>query len=450
MPTQQPLTQGTILRGKYRIECVIGTGGMGVVLQATHLRLSQLVAIKMLLAEHRSHDLIRRFAREARAASRLRGEHVVRIIDVDESETGDPFLVMEYLGGIDLQQALREGGPLPCETAANYVLQACQGIAEAHAQGIVHRDLKPANLFLTTRADGTALVKILDFGISKVSEVENHADLLVTKQATALGSPAYMSPEQLRDTADVDERTDIWSLGVVLYQLLTNALPFEATSTAALAARIAADPPGTLPEHLPGELRTIVLRCLEKDRSKRFASIVELSRALGPFANDGEAHASQIARVADASAQRASSVGMPAPNSYRADDGGMATAALEDVAPDGPIHRAITVARSDLATPPMARQPKAGRRWALVIGIALAALTAIVSAWLLVRQVHLLDTSIAPTAPSHVGSAPLGTATAIGEIPHEEPASAPSALSSVRPRPTGKPAPRNPMDIEFR
>ena len=299
---------GTVLRGKYRVERVLGAGGMGVVVLATHLRMSQLVAIKVLRPEARGNDdVVLRFAREARAASKLRGEHAVRILDVDDSETGDPFLVMEYLEGSDLQHHLETNGALAVETAAGFMLQVCEGIAEAHAAGIVHRDLKPSNLFLTTRPDGSSLIKILDFGISKATEPEAPGDFLVTKPATAIGSPAYMSPEQLKGAADVDARTDIWSLGVVFYQLLTNALPFEATTTAALAARIAADPPTPLRERgpeVPEAVEQVVLSCIEKERARRFADIAAFARALAPFARGGESGAERVARVAEATALR--------------------------------------------------------------------------------------------------------------------------------------------------
>ena len=302
MPSRIP-EPGEILRGKYRVERVLGSGGMGVVVLATHLRMSQAVAIKMLQPDARDReDVVRRFAREARAASRLRGDHAVRIFDVDDREGGDPFLVMEYLEGSDLEDYVRAGGPLPIDDAVAFVMQACAGVAEAHAAGIVHRDLKPANLFLTKRADGTRLVKILDFGISKSVDVESVADFGITKPATAIGSPSYMSPEQLKNAADVDARSDIWSLGVVLYQLLTNALPFEATSTAALAARIAADPPGplrALRAEVTEELEAVILRCLEKRTSDRFADIAEFARALAPFAADGSSGALRVARVAE-------------------------------------------------------------------------------------------------------------------------------------------------------
>ncbi len=293
---------GAVLRGKYRVERVLGAGGMGTVLLATHLRLSQPVAIKVLRFETAGRkDVLVRFAREARAASKLRGEHAVRILDVDDSDGGDPFLVMEFLEGVDLHQHLAASGQLSVEDAVGYVLQACEGIAEAHAAGIVHRDLKPANLFLTTRADGSLLVKILDFGISKAMEPEAPLDFQITKPSTAIGSPSYMSPEQLKNSSDVDARTDIWSLGVVLYQLLTNTMPFEATSTAALAACIAADPPTplrALRSDAPEELEGVVLRCLEKNASSRYSDIADLARALAPFASGGSSGATRVARVA--------------------------------------------------------------------------------------------------------------------------------------------------------
>jgi serine/threonine-protein kinase len=197
-------------------------------------------------------------------------------------------MVMEHLEGRDLEALLAERGRLPLEEAVEYLLQVCEGLADAHTRGVVHRDLKPANLFVTRRPDGSPLVKILDFGISRV-EPDPAKDTLdtLTSTTTSMGSPAYMSPEQIRAAREVDARTDIWSLGVVLHKLLTGNLPFPAGGAMELLAKILTEEPDPLPTtalEIPSELGAVVRRCLEKDREKRFSDVGALAEALAPFA----------------------------------------------------------------------------------------------------------------------------------------------------------------------
>ncbi|HMI89398.1 MAG TPA: serine/threonine-protein kinase, partial [Polyangiaceae bacterium] len=225
-----PVQAGQMLADKYRVERVLGTGGMGVVVAARHVELNVLVAIKFLLPHVLSHQqAVARFAREARAAVRIKSEHVARVSDVGTLDTGAPYMVMEYLEGTDLATYLRGRSRLSTDKALHFVLQACQAVAEAHQIGIVHRDLKPANLFLTRGADGSDVVKVLDFGISKnVDPNASHGTGSMTTAAGALGSPTYMSPEQLTEAGQVDARTDIWALGVILFELLIGVPPFRA------------------------------------------------------------------------------------------------------------------------------------------------------------------------------------------------------------------------------
>ncbi|MFT3769467.1 MAG: serine/threonine-protein kinase [Minicystis sp.] len=279
---------GDLVAGKYLLERALGQGGMGAVFAATHVQLREPVALKFLRA-HVADDpaMVARFVREARAAVRIKSEHVARVLDVGSLPDGAPFIVMELLAGLDLHKVSAQRGPLPIAEAALYVAQACDAVAEAHLYGIVHRDLKPANLFLTRRADGTALVKVLDFGISKVSGEE---DENLTATTDVLGSPLYMSPEQIRSPKGVDARTDVWALGAILYKLLTGRAAFAAETSSASLAKIVADPPPSLREarpDAPPELEALVLRCLEKDVQKRVQGAAELARALGPFLPEG-------------------------------------------------------------------------------------------------------------------------------------------------------------------
>lgn len=288
---------GDVLDGKFRVDRVLGEGGMGVVVAATHLALGQRVALKFMLPRAlASADNVARFEREARAVVRLRSEHVARVSDVGRLGTGAPYIVMEFLEGYDLDHLLESSGALPIETAVDYVLQACEAIVEAHSLGIVHRDLKPTNLFLTSRVNGKALIKVLDFGISKSSA---DGDLSLTSTTQIMGSPNYMSPEQLRSARNVDARTDIWALGAILYELLTRQVPFVADSVTQLTAMVVTEPPRPVTElrpEIPAGLAAAIMKCLEKSREHRFQSVIEFAAAIAPFASaDGAIKASDIA-----------------------------------------------------------------------------------------------------------------------------------------------------------
>lgn len=278
------LNPGELVGGKYAITRVIGSGGMAIVYEAVHVRLDQRVALKMLLPDLLDRDdIVTRFDREARAAVRLRSPHVARVYDVDALPDGTPYMVMELLDGRDLAAELALRGPLPVADAVDYVRQACEAMAEAHRQGTVHRDLKPSNLFLTQEA-GRDFVKVLDFGVSKIAA--ERLELSVTSTRSALGTALYMSPEQVRSAKNVDPRTDVWSLGVVLYELLSGRAPFSGESTTAVAAAIVADEPepiGKVRVGLPRELERVVMRSLEKDREKRFADAGAFAVALASF-----------------------------------------------------------------------------------------------------------------------------------------------------------------------
>jgi serine/threonine-protein kinase len=288
-PQLAPVRPGEILAGRYRVERVIGVGGMGVVVAAMHLQLEQMVAMKFLLPHAlESSVVVARFTREARAAVRIKSEHIARIMDVGTLESGAPYLVMEYLEGSDLAALLRARGRLSIEDAVDYILQASEAIAEAHRLGIVHRDLKPANLFLA-RTDGAPSIKVLDFGISKMSSfTESGSEVgTMTHTGVLLGSPMYMSPEQLTSPREVDARTDIWSLGVVLHQLLAGEPPFNGTTVTQISIGVVQQPAPALEKirpEVPLGLAAAVRRCLEKNRAQRYASIEELAIGLADFA----------------------------------------------------------------------------------------------------------------------------------------------------------------------
>lgn len=291
---------GAVWANKYRIEKLLGRGGMGSVFSALHEELGKRVAIKVLHSAH--PDAAARLIREARTTARLGGAHVPQIFDLGRLPGGAPYIVMEHLIGEDLAQVLARGPVSPSE-AVRYVLQVCAILGPVHAAGVVHRDLKPANLFLVAGQPGPPVLKVLDFGVSKGGFQEDLAEATsLTSTGMLVGSPMYMSPEQVRADKDIDARSDVWSLGVILYELVTGERPFHGATMSALAISIATDrlsPPSVLRPLVPPGLDAAVLRCLEKDSAARFQSVVALSQAIAPFAEpaDTGSHVVSVRRL---------------------------------------------------------------------------------------------------------------------------------------------------------
>ena len=285
-PIHVGVNPGDVLAGKYRVERVLGVGGMGVVVAAHHIQLDEKVALKFLLPHALGNaESLARFVREARAAVKIKNEHVARVIDVGQLENGSPYIVMEYLDGSDLSGWLQQHGAMPVEQAVDFVLQACEALADAHVLGIVHRDLKPANLFCIQRSDGQLTIKVLDFGISKIT-TPGAAGHDMTRTSALMGSPLYMSPEQMQLSKGVDARTDIWALGVILFELLSGRAPFNAEAVTELAIKVANEPAPALRSFrfdAPEGLEKVIARCLEKDRARRFQTVGELAVALKDF-----------------------------------------------------------------------------------------------------------------------------------------------------------------------
>ncbi len=287
-PPQVEVSEGQVLLGKFRVERVLGVGGMGAVVAAHHLQLDTRVAIKFLLPSTLCNaEAVSRFSREARAAARITSEHVARVFDVGTLDSGAPYMVMEYLNGFDLGTWLERKGPLGSEDAVEFVLQACEAIAEAHALGIVHRDLKPSNLFCIRGADQRRVIKVLDFGISRIASLGlPPQDMRVTSDVLLMGTPLYMSPEQIAGSPAVDAQTDIWALGVILYELVTGKMPFSGETLPQVWAQITTQAPPSLRHSLPflpDGLEVAILRCLEKDRHERYRNVAELASALQLF-----------------------------------------------------------------------------------------------------------------------------------------------------------------------
>jgi eukaryotic-like serine/threonine-protein kinase len=384
---------GDVLANKYRVESEVGRGGMGVVLSARHLQLGQVVAIKLLTLppdEDRRDEAIGRFLNEAQAAARLQSDHVVRIYDVGQLDNGLPFMVMELLSGSDLGTVLDERSALPELEAIDYVMQACAGVAEAHRMGIVHRDLKPSNLFVTKRSDGLPLLKVLDFGISKqlTDPASGEALPTFTNTRTLMGSPNYMSPEQVRDARRVDGRTDIWALGVILQELITDAPVFHGESFPGVCAAIVADPPmpvRTLRPDVSPALESIIERCLEKDPKLRYQSVAELQAALAPLApqisRSGNlaqpvAYSSGARAVVSASAHpNAATIAIPSgpPDIRSGPDRTLESAHLAPGRSSTQIALASTGDRVEVVSPPHApARSRSAVRWLVPFGLAAA------------------------------------------------------------------------------
>ena len=290
---------GQILAGKYLVEQVLGVGGMGIVVAATHLQLEQRVAIKYLLPSALMNpEVVERFAREARAAAKIRGEHVARVIDVGQFDDGAPYMVMEHLDGHDLARHLELHGPLPIEDACRFMLETCEALAEAHAGKVVHRDLKPSNLFLAKQPDKSAIIKVLDFGISKTGDTQSAS---LTKTSALMGTAFYMSPEQLTNPKAVDHRSDIWTLGIILYELLAGRQPFVGESIPEIIGAILSNRPEsvrTLRPEVPLGLDAVIAQCMRSKAAERYPSVARLAAAIGPFAHPRDRFSIEIsARV---------------------------------------------------------------------------------------------------------------------------------------------------------
>jgi serine/threonine protein kinase len=435
---------GEVVAGKYEVERILGVGGMGVVVAARHQQIGELVAIKLLHPDSAlDGEAVARLLREARATISIKSEHVVRVFDVGTLESGSPYILMEYLTGADLSELVKKDGFLSITVAVDYLLQAGEAIAEAHARGIVHRDLKPSNLLLTTRPDGTPLVKVLDFGISKALVLsapetnETAAVFELTATRAVFGSPMYMSPEQVRSAKRVDERTDIWALGVILHELLTGAAPFSGETMPGVLASIVADDPEPLrrrrPE-APAELEAVILGALVKKIDDRTQSVRDLARSLSPFASpEGQRSIERIERLA-----------LP---------GGLSKRALPPRNSSVPPAPLSSIPRAELAlgstvratTTGATNRPRSSRTWLAILAVAV--LTMGYASWML-RGRFDRDTTTTTTPPAPSQSAPAASpiisasasAAPIEEAPIATAGSPPAPSASVtrapaRPRP---------------
>ena len=275
-----------VVSDRYRILSILGTGGMGGVYAAEHLLIGKKVALKCLHREYsRDGDIVARFKREARAATLIGNEHIIDVTDMGDLPDGAPFLVMEHLAGKPLA-ALCDDGAVGIKRTVHICRQIANALSAAHDKGIVHRDMKPENVFLIERNGDPDFVKVLDFGISKMHS--SGVDKGLTRTGMAMGTPTYMSPEQAQGSKLVDHRTDIWALGVMLYELLAARRPFDADSYPMLLMSIVAtdpDPVAMYRKDLPPALADLIMKCLEKDLEKRVQTMRDLELGLSAFAD---------------------------------------------------------------------------------------------------------------------------------------------------------------------
>ena len=481
------LSAGQVVADKYRIDGVIGAGGMGVVIAATRLELDQRVAIKLL--REASPEAIARFQREARLIVRLKSAHVARVFDIGTLDDETPFIVMELLEGEDLSRVLSKRGRLPVEQAVDYVLEACEAVAEAHTLGMVHRDLKPANLFVARGPGGRGSVKVLDFGISKHLAAPGANDVAgdLTNEGVALGSPGYMSPEQITSSRDVDVRADIYSLGAILYRLVSGEPPYRGDSLMSVLASMASAPLAplhSLVPDVPPRFAAIVERCLAQSREERPASVAELAQVLAPFGSHrARASTEQILATMGVEPAGASETIASAPISVP-DDRGLG--AMMETAPGATIPKMSATIVSPLAPPPMSPLPpmspapmavsspshppmmvsgdltparvRVGRSANLLPAFAAVALLAGTAAWVSFRRsqpAHVdgarpRSSEVAPSVATALPAAPVTptaslTAVVIAPPSVESAAPAPPTPPEVapKPKPTPKAQPRH-------
>jgi len=444
-----PLVRGDVLAGKYRVESLIGEGGMGYVLAAEHIELGHRVALKVLRPSAlESAEAVERFVREARAAARLQSEHIAKVSDIGRLDSGAPFMVMELLEGQDLAQLLDARTSLPIEEAVDYVVQACEALSDAHRHGIVHRDLKPANLFVTTKLDGTPFVKVLDFGISKTKLGDALRD--ITSTAAIIGSPKYMSPEQLQDSRNVDPRSDVWALGAILFEMLTGHVAFDAPTIATLCVKILQEEAPPLRVHrpeLPVELEAVVLKCLKKEPRDRYESVADLASDLLPFAALDTR--SLIARIARASRAGPPKVQDPPPSRPSSDVSLYGSSTSVRRLREANLRSARTPSKD--AAPTLAPTGKTAVGRLLVAAFVLTALGAV--AFLVLRSPTRTALPVAPAAPIAPVAAPSPEVAQTPVVPARAvesaepaasatPSSAPSASETHAPRVPYVPAAR--------
>jgi eukaryotic-like serine/threonine-protein kinase len=440
-----PIAVGQVVAQKYRVDRFIGQGGMGVVVAGFHLELDQPVAIKFLVSESGlQSEGAERFRREARAAAKIHSEHVARVFDVGLLDERVPYMVMELLNGNELEIEMERRGALPVGEAVGYLLQAIDAVAEAHAAGIVHRDLKPTNLFLAQRPDGSRIVKVLDFGISKSLGTGRPREVALTRTAAFVGSPLYMSPEQMRSARDVDARADVWALGAILYAMVTGQLPHPGNSLPEVCLAVMNNTPRPLRDFIadaPEALEPILMKCLAKEPAQRYASVAELAEQLLPFAPEWHLVVERATRLLGGAV-----IGSYPPSFVRSSH----TPVVSSVPPQ----RLSAPQMNDQTSPSATEAPwsktgrKSGqkRRAPLIIAALLGLFAAGAALILLMRGKPEAPVAAGPTTPTSALIAPLAPVVsdvhaAVPAAPSASAASTAEASSNANPAPSSSTAP---------
>jgi serine/threonine protein kinase len=393
------------------------------------------VAIKVLRPELAANDAsLERFVREARAAARIANDHVVRVFDVGGIEDREPFIVMEYLEGEDLARRL-ERGILSVPEAVGILLQACTAIAEVHRAGVIHRDLKPANLFLARSRGGASIVKVVDFGISKLSPRNGRDEVALTSKGIAVGTPLYMAPEQLRGAVEIDPRADVWALGVILFEMLTGRAPFEETDFLILCTRIATAPTPRLaavrPDlAFPSGLDDVLEHCLAKHPDDRCFDAGELARELTPF----------LRHVTLRMVERPVTPPAAAPATPVSPRGEIASTLISRRATwEMPSERPDQLSpRSTLVTPAR-HSPSRVAVAVLAVAVPVVAFAALVASCVSSLHAHDARSVAAGTAPTTLPAATVTTAVVVRESAPIEPPSLAASASAIRPTPSAPP-----------
>jgi len=443
LSTPLPLKIGDQIDGKYRISGVLGQGAMGCVYEATHELLGDQVAIKCLLAASPSPSGVQRFLREAQVVRAIRSPHAVKVLDVGLLPDGNPFLVMERLHGHDLDEQLRACGALPLGQTVELIIQLCDVLAEAHQNGVIHRDLKPSNLFLAGEPGGLSSLKVLDFGIAKVLPREGSLPELARTKGP-VGTPLYMSPEQIKNEP-LDARSDLWAVGVLIFQMLTERLPFEADSIEGLAVKICTEDPRRLDELRPGlppEVGRLVAWCLARTPGGRPPSVAAIVDALAPLASP--AVTAQIERVrrvipddgAPALRLPVEAVTAP-PSTVRPASPATLAASVTHPAPvsdPGPLSREGNPLASGLPSPPAAPGPRKAPLLiaGLVAVFGAAAFALRPSPPSLATAEPAAPVNSSPAVPSEAAPATAAPVVVFAPPPASSGAAVPPATSSVR------------------
>lgn len=414
----QLVSEGAVIAGKFRLERILGVGGMGAVFEATHVALGERVAVKFLRPELRDKpELVERFLREARSQFRIKSDHIVRVLDVGTAESGTPYIAMELLEGVSLHAHVRRLGRVAPGEAAEIVMQACDALSAAHALGIVHRDVKTKNLMLTSAPSGALRVKLVDFGVAQISSPDLGDRLTATE--TIMGTPLYMPPEQLRSARLADARSDVWAIGVVLYEVLTGSLPYLAESAADMLFRHYHETPKPVHEvidGIPPALGAIVAKCLSLEPADRFPSAAALADALAPFARERTL------------LPRETLVSATAPEQPSSDD----TMALSDTDIGSESLAPVSPNRRSSAPPPVLPKAREGRTL-LATMVAAIALIGVVASFVVLRPAKRVQ-----AVTDDKASASVPVVTRPDTLPEPEPTASASA-SARTPVPSAPP-----------